>query len=109
MPAMLFRSQYMLELFDAAVVSRSAGATLKSDGGEIHHRWSFLGDVIWADVLCTFPRSRCGHRNGCSSKKISNYGIDDSIIKSVRKKITEDISTIFLLTGDSTPIKWWNH
>ena len=43
-----------------------------------------------------------GAAAGALSGSLADYGIDDDFIKSVREKVTEGTSALFLLTGQVT-------
>lgn len=82
------QSQYMLELFDAVVVSWPKGAikiknaTISTGGGEINSGWSFLGEMLFGLIFCApFLGLAAGTAMGAISEKISDYGINDKFKK----------------------------
>jgi uncharacterized membrane protein len=109
--AKLLRSQYILELFDAAAVSWSAKAKkLQTQDFGLTLGWSTL-DGAFREMLFgliffkPFHSLAEGIANEAIPGKITYYGNPDSFTKSGREKITKTRSVISLLTGDSTTDK----
>jgi uncharacterized membrane protein len=105
------QSQYSIELFDATAVSLAAEEKKLGRQQFVPTLgWSTLDRVFWGMLFgliffAPFLGLATGTAIGAISGKITDYGINDNIIKSVHAKITDGTPTIFLLTDDSTSNK----
>ena len=95
----------LITLEDAATVSWEAGkkkpktrqlADLTGGGALGGAFWGMLFGMIF---FVPFFGMAVGAAMGALSGKFSDYGIDDSFIKSVSDKVTEGTSALFLMTS----------
>ena len=95
----------LITLEDAATVSWEAGkkkpktrqlADLTGGGALGGAFWGMLFGMIF---FVPFFGMAVGAAMGALSGKFSDYGIDDSFIKSVSEKVTEGTSALFLMTS----------
>ena len=102
------QKQHLIEIQDAAIVTWKEGkkkpqtkqavnlaASASLDGAF----WGFLFGLIFFVPLFGMV---VGAAAGALSGSLADYGIDDNFIKSVREKVTEGTSALFLLTGQVT-------
>jgi uncharacterized membrane protein len=61
---------------------------------------AFWGHAVWSALLCSSTWRGCWCRNGWNRRSQSDMGINDELIRSVRSKVTEGTSALFLMTGD---------
>ncbi len=114
--------QQLITLEDAATVSWPEGkkkpktrqlADLTGAGALSGAFWGMLFGLIF---FVPFFGMAIGAAMGALSGKFSDYGIDDSFIKSVSEKVTEGTSAVFLMTSkvvldkvmDAVKEKGWN-
>lgn len=102
------QKEYLIEIQDAAIVSWKEGdkkpktkqaTNLVAAGSLDGAFWGFLFGLIFFVPIFGMV---VGATAGALSGSFSNYGIDDDFIKSVRAKVTEGTSALFLLTGQVT-------
>lgn len=95
----------LITLEDAATVSWPQGkkkpktrqlADLTGAGALSGAFWGMLFGLIF---FVPFFGMAIGAAMGALSGKFSDYGMDDSFIKSVSEKVTEGTSALFLMTG----------
>jgi len=95
----------LIDLEDAAIVTWPAGKKkpktrqLESLTGLGALSGAFWGMLFGLIFFIPFFGMAVGAAIGALSGKFSDYGIDDSFIKSVSAKVTEGTSALFLLTG----------
>ncbi len=102
------QKEHLIEIQDAAIVTWKEGkkkpktkqafnlvAASSLDGAF----WGFLFGLIFFVPLVGMA---VGAAAGAFSGSLADYGIDDDFIHSVRNKITEGTSALFLLTGQVT-------
>ena len=102
------QKQHLVEILDAATVNWKEGkkkpktqqavnlVAINSLDGAF---WGFLFGLIFFVPLFGML---VGSATGALSGAFADYGIDDNFIKSVRDKVTEGTSALFLLTGQVT-------
>ena len=99
--------QHLITLQDAAIVSWQDGAkkpktkqmaSLAGMGALDGAFWGMLFGLIFFIPLFGMA---VGAAMGALAGKFSDYGIDDDFIKSVREKVTEGTSGLFLMTSDA--------
>ena len=102
------QKQHLIEILDAAIVSWKPGkkkpktqqafnlVAINSLDGAF---WGFLFGLIFFVPIFGMV---LGSATGALSGLFADYGIDDDFIKSVRDKVTEGTSALFLLTGQVT-------
>jgi uncharacterized membrane protein len=102
------QKEYVIDIQDAAIVSWKQGkkkpktkqavnlvASESLDGAF----WGLLfGLIFFVPIFGMLV----GGLAGALSGSLADYGIDDTFIKSVRAKVTEGTSALFLLTGQVT-------
>ena len=102
------QKQHLIEIQDAAIVTWKEGkkkpktqqaANLVASGSLDGAFWGFLFGLIFFVPLFGMV---VGAAAGALSGSLADYGIDDDFIKSVRAKVTEGTSALFLLTGQVT-------
>ncbi len=102
------QKEHLIEIQDAAIVSWKEGkkkpktqqaANLAAAGSLDGAFWGFLFGLIFFVPLFGMV---VGATAGALSGSFADYGIDDDFIKSVRSKVTEGTSALFLLTGQVT-------
>ena len=64
-----------------------------------------MGHVIWPDIFYSFIRLGRWGCNRCSMGSMIHIGIDEDFIKSIRSKVTEGTSALFLMTSDAVEDK----
>ncbi len=103
-----FQKEHLIEIEDAAIVCWKEGkkkpktkqaANLTAAGSLDGAFWGFLFGLIFFVPLFGMV---VGAAAGALSGSFSDYGIDDDFIKSVRAKVTEGTSALFLLVGQVT-------
>src|SRR4029079_693250 len=100
-------SQELIQMYDAAVVSWEIGAkkprtrqlkNLKSAGMLGGSFWGLLfGSLFFVPVLGVAVGATLGALKG----SLSDAGIDDAFISSVRAKVTPGTSAIFVMSSDA--------
>jgi uncharacterized membrane protein len=99
--------QQLIKLHDAAIVTWPEGkkqpktrqlANLAGAGALDGAFWGMLFGLIF---FVPFFGMAIGAAMGALAGKFSDYGIDDSFIKSVRDQVTEGTSALFLMTSDA--------
>jgi len=99
--------QQLIKLHDAAIVTWPEGkkqpktkqlANLAGAGALDGAFWGMLFGLIF---FVPFFGMAIGAAMGALAGKFSDYGIDDDFIKSVRDKVTEGTSALFLMTSDA--------
>ncbi|OQY95302.1 MAG: hypothetical protein B6D41_06265 [Chloroflexi bacterium UTCFX4] len=99
------QKERLIQIQDAAIVSWKAGdkkpntkqlVNLAGAGALSGAFWGMLFGLIF---FVPFFGLAIGAAMGALSGKFSDYGIDDSFIASVRGKVTEGTSALFLLTS----------
>ena len=102
------QKQQLIQIQDAAIVEWQPGkkkpktkqaANLAGMGALSGAFWGMLFGLIF---FVPFFGMAVGAAMGALSGHFGDYGIDDDFIKSVRGKVTEGTSALFLLTGDAT-------
>ena len=102
------QKEALIEIQDAAIVTWQEGkkkpktkhvANLAAAGSLDGAFWGFLFGLIFFIPLFGMVM---GAAAGALSGSFAHYGIDDDFIKSVRAKVTEGTSALFLLTGQVT-------
>jgi len=102
------QKQQLIVIQDAAIVEWAEGkkkpktkqaANLAGMGALSGAFWGMLFGLIF---FVPFFGMAIGAAMGALSGHFGDYGIDDDFIKSVRGKVTEGTSALFLLTGDAT-------
>lgn len=97
----------LITLEDAAIVTWPQGKkkpktkqleSLTAAGALGGAFWGMLFGIIF---LIPFWGMAMGAAIGALTGKFSDYGIDDSFIKSVGQKVTEGTSALFLMTSDA--------
>ena len=100
--------QHLIKLDDAAVVTWPEGkkkpktrqaVNLAGAGALSGAFWGMLFGLLF---FIPFFGMAVGAAMGALAGHFSDYGIDDSFIKSVRDQVTEGTSALFLLTGSAT-------
>ncbi len=102
------QKEQLIEIQDAAIVSWKEGkkkpktrqaVNLAASGSLDGAFWGFLfGLIFFVPVFGMVVGAAAGALSG----SLADYGIDDDFIKSVRAKVTEGTSALFLLTGQVT-------
>jgi len=99
--------QHLITLQDAATVTWKNGdkkpktkqlANMSGIGALDGAFWGMLFGLIFFIPLFGMA---VGAAMGALAGKFSDYGIDDEFIKSVREKVTEGTSGLFLMTNDA--------
>ena len=99
--------EQLITVQDAAIVTWQQGkkkpktrqlANLTGAGALSGAFWGMLFGLIF---FIPFFGMAVGAAIGALSGKFSDYGIDDSFIKSVSEKVTEGTSAVFLMTSDA--------
>jgi uncharacterized membrane protein len=102
------QKQQLIQIQDAAIVEWEQGKkkpktrqamNMAGMGALSGAFWGMLFGLIF---FIPFFGMAMGAAMGALSGHFSDYGIDDSFIKSVRNKVTEGTSALFLLTADAT-------
>ncbi|MCB0197651.1 MAG: DUF1269 domain-containing protein [Anaerolineae bacterium] len=102
------QKQQLIQIQDAAVVEWQEGkkrpktrqaVNLAGAGALSGAFWGMLFGLLF---FIPFFGMAVGAAMGALSGHFSDYGIDDSFIKSVRDQVTEGTSALFLLTGSAT-------
>lgn len=102
------QKEYLIDIQDAAIVSWKEGKkkpktkqanNLTAAGSLDGAFWGFLFGLIFFIPIFGMVM---GAAAGALSGSFADYGIDDDFIKSVRSKVTEGTSALFLLTGQVT-------
>ena len=102
------QKQHLIEIQDAAIVTWKKGkkkpqtkqaVNLTASGSLDGAFWGFLFGLIFFVPLFGMV---VGAAAGALSGSLADYGIDDNFINSVREKVTEGTSALFLLTGQVT-------
>lgn len=105
------QKQYLLTIHDAAVVSWPQGKkqpkteqllNLPGVGALQGAFWGMLFGLIF---FVPFFGLAVGAAMGALSGKFADYGVDDNFINSMREKVTEGTSALFLLTSNVTTDK----
>ena len=100
--------QHLITIQDAAIVSWPAGkkkpktkqlANMAGVGALQGAFWGMLFGLIFFIPLFGMA---IGAAMGALSGSFADYGIDDDFIKSVRAKVTEGTSALFVLASDAT-------
>ena len=100
--------QHLITIQDAAIVSWEAGkkkpktkqlANMAGIGALQGAFWGMLFGLIFFIPLFGMA---IGAAMGALSGSFADYGIDDDFIKSVRAKVTEGTSALFVLASDAT-------
>ena len=97
----------LITLEDAAIVTWPQGKKKpKTKQLESLTAAGALGGAFWGMLfglifLIPFWGMAVGAAMGALAGKFSDYGIDDSFIKSVGQKVTEGTSALFLMTSDA--------
>jgi uncharacterized membrane protein len=101
----------LIKILDAAVVTWPEGkkapktkqaVPLTKLGALDGAFWGMLFGLIF---FAPFFGMAIGAAIGALSGKMADYGINDEFIKSVREKVTEGTSALFLLSGDAVEDK----
>ena len=102
------QKEHLIEIQDAAIVTWKKGkkkpktqqaVNLVASGSLDGAFWGFLFGLIFFVPLFGMI---VGATAGALSGSFADYGINDNFIKSVRAKVTEGTSALFLLTGQVT-------
>ena len=103
--------QYLINLYDAAIVEWPEGKKkpktrqlhdLTGSGAGWGALWGLLfGLIFFVPIL----GAAVGAGLGALFGSLSDAGIDDDFIKSLRDQVTEGTSALFLLTGEATEDK----
>ena len=102
------QKQQLIQIQDAAVVEWQEGkkrpktrqaVNLAGAGALSGAFWGMLFGLLF---FIPFFGMAVGAAMGALSGHFSDYGIDDSFIKSVRDQVTEGTSALFFLTGSAT-------
>ena len=97
----------LIKIQDSAVVSWPAGAkapktkqmvSMTGMGALTGAFWGMLFGLIF---FVPFFGMAIGAAMGALAGKFNDYGIDDEFIKTVREKVTEGTSALFLMTSDA--------
>ena len=64
-----------------------------------------MGHVIWPDIFYSFIRLGRWGCNRCTFRSMTHIGINEDFIKSIRSKVTEGTSALFLMTTDTVEDK----
>ncbi|NJL49699.1 MAG: DUF1269 domain-containing protein [Leptolyngbyaceae cyanobacterium SM2_5_2] len=102
------QKQELIQVLDAAIVSwpqgRSKPKTYQavSTAGIGALGGAFWGMLFGLIFLVPLFGMIVGATAGAISGKFTDYGINDDFIKSLREKVTEGTSALFLLTGQVT-------
>jgi uncharacterized membrane protein len=101
----------LIKVHDAAIVTWPEGKK-KPKTRELHNLagagalggafWGFLFGLIF---LVPFLGMAIGAASGAIAGSLTDVGIDDGFIKSVREKVTPGTSALFLLTSDAVQDK----
>ena len=99
------QKQKLISLEDA-VIATNEGGKIKLDQGISLAGAGALGGAFWGGLvglifLMPLAGMAIGAATGAITGKLTDYGIDDNFIKSVRSKVTEGTSAIFLLTSNA--------
>lgn len=100
--------EHLIEVGDAAIVSWPAGAKKpKTKQAQSTTGVGALGGAFWGMLFgllffVPFLGMAIGAAMGALMGHFADYGIDDDFIKSVRAKVTEGTSALFLLTANAT-------
>ena len=101
------QKQHLITLHDAAIVSWPEGkkkpktrqlVNLAGAGALSGAFWGMLFGLLFFVPLFGMA---VGAAMGALSGSFADFGIDDDFIKSVREKVTEGTSALFLLTSDA--------
>ncbi len=100
--------QHLINLHDAAIVTWPQGEEeAKNRTADQFNRCGdiercFLGDAFRADLFCSYTGPcRRGATVGALTGSMADIGIDDDFIRSIRSKVTEGTSALFLMTSDA--------
>ncbi len=99
--------QQLITIQDAAIVTWPQGAgkpktqQLNNLAGAGALSGAFWGMLFGLIFFVPFFGLAIGAAMGALAGKFSDYGIDDKFIDSVRSKVTEGTSALFLLTSDA--------
>jgi uncharacterized membrane protein len=103
--------EHLLNLEDAAIVTWPQGKKkpktqqLESLTGAGALSGAFWGMLFGLIFFVPFFGMAIGAAMGALAGKFSDYGIDDSFIKSVGQKVTEGTSALFLMTSGAVTDK----
>jgi uncharacterized membrane protein len=103
--------QQLITLHDAAIVTWPAGKKkpktqqLTSMAGLGAMQGAFWGMLFGLIFFVPFFGMAVGAAMGGMMGAFADYGIDDNFIKSVRSKVTEGTSALFLMTSDAVQDK----
>ncbi len=102
------QKEHLIEIQDAAIVTWKEGKkkpktkqafNLVAESSIDAAFWGYLFGLIFFVPLLGMV---VGAAAGALAGSLADYGIDDDFIKSVRNKVTEGTSALFLLTGQVT-------
>jgi uncharacterized membrane protein len=104
------QSQYLIEMEDAAVVTRDANGkvqlhqavNLTAAGAVSGGFWGMLIGMLFLNPLAGFA---IGAGSGALSGKFSDIGINDQFMKDLGATLTPGSSALFVLVRKSTPDK----
>jgi uncharacterized membrane protein len=104
------QSQYLIEMEDAAVVTRDAkgkvqlhqAVNLTAAGAVSGGFWGMLIGMLFLNPLAGFA---IGAGSGALSGKFSDIGINDQFMKDLGATLTPGTSALFVLVRKSTPDK----
>ena len=99
--------QQLIKVQDAAVVTWPEGKSKPKTKQAVNlagigaMQGAFWGMLFGLIFFVPFFGLAVGAAMGAISGSFADYGIDDEFIKSVREKVTEGTSALFLLTSDA--------
>jgi len=105
------QKQALIQLHDAAIVTWPSGSKkpktthLSEMTGRGALDGAFWGTLFGMIFFVPFFGMAIGAAMGALSAKFKDYGINDDFIKSIRERVTEGTSAVFLLTSGAVKDK----
>lgn len=100
--------QYLVDLVDAVVVTRSGDGKIKLDQSVTFTAFGALHGALWGMLigllfLNPLVGLAIGGASGALAAKWSDYGIDDNFIRALAEKLQPNTSALFVLARGGTP------
>ena len=98
--------QELIKVQDAAIVSPRGREEAQDEAAQQpdrrrRHGRGLLGPAVRPHLLRAAARHGRGRRHRCAGRIMTDVGIDDDFIRSVREEITPGTSALFLMSSDA--------